>query len=212
MAAPDLDSSVPGSNALPPRDLTGRYAVAGLFYHRVNAEQAIHDLKAAGFAGNAIGVAIHDPDAQGAFVEETSTQAAEGATTGALGGGLLGGLAGFLVGIGALALPGIGPIVAGGALAAAFGIAGGTAVVGAGLGAAAGGFMGALIGMGIPETEARHFETGFRSGGTLIVINAGERVQEAIAILENNGADTGSGKLDTVPLPTAAVIPKDDNR
>src|SRR2546430_9015246 len=58
----------------------------------------------------------------------------------------------------ALAIPGIGPVVAGGALAAALGIAGGTAAAGAGIGAAAGGIVGALIGMGGPETEARSEE------------------------------------------------------
>ena len=66
---------------------------------------------------------MRDRTAQGELVEGTGTRAAEGATTGALGG-LLGGLIGFLLGIGALAIPGIGPVVAGGALATAFGLGG----------------------------------------------------------------------------------------
>jgi hypothetical protein len=173
------------------RDLTGRRTVAGLFPDRASAEQAIDELKAAGFTGDQIGVAMRDRTAQGVLIEEMGAQAAEGATTGALGGGLLGGLTGFLIGIGALAIPGIGPVVAGGALAAAFGVAGGTAVAGAGIGAAAGGVLGALASVGIPESEARHFETGFREGRVLVTVDAGARVLEAMAILDRHGADTG---------------------
>ena len=88
---------------------------------------------------------------------------------------------GFLVGIGALAIPGIGPVVAGGALATAFGLGGGTAVAGAGIGAAAGGIVGALVGMGIPEEEAQHFEAGFREGGVLVTVNAKDRAMDALA-------------------------------
>jgi hypothetical protein len=114
------------------RDLGERRTVAGLFADQASAEQAIHALKAAGFTGDQIGVAMRGRTAQGVLMEEA--QAAEGATAGALGGGLLGGLTGFLIGIGALAIPGFGPVVAGGVLASAFGIAGGTALAGAGRG------------------------------------------------------------------------------
>jgi ABC-type sugar transport system permease subunit len=105
------------------RDYTGRRTVAGLFTERADAERAINDLKAAGFRPDDVGVAMRDRTQQGELVEETGTKAAEGAGTGALGGGILGGLVGWLVGIGALAIPGIGPVVAGGALATAFGLA-----------------------------------------------------------------------------------------
>jgi hypothetical protein len=173
------------------RDLSERHTIAGLFPDRASAEQAIDALKAAGFTGDQIGVAMRDRTAQGILIEETGTEAAEGAATGALGGGMLGGLAGFLIGIGALAIPGVGPIVAGGILAEALGVAGGTALAGAGIGAAAGGLVGALVGVGIPEPAARHFETGFRAGRVLVTVEAGARVLEAMAILDRHGADTG---------------------
>jgi hypothetical protein len=173
------------------RDLTGRHTVAGLFPDRASAEQALDELKAAGFTGDHFGVAMRDRTAQGELITETGTPAAEGAAAGAVGGGLLGGLTGFLIGIGALAIPGIGPVIAGGALATAFGVAGGTAVAGVGLGVAAGGLLGALMGLGIPESEARHFETGFRAGAVLVTLDAGARVLEAMAILDRHGADTG---------------------
>ena len=171
--------------------LTRRHTVAGLFSDRTRAEQAINELKAVGFTGDQIGVAMRDRTAQGELIAETDTQAAEGAVTGAVGGGLLGGLAGFLIGIGALAIPGVGPVIAGGALAAAFGIAGGTAVAGAGIGAAAGGLLGALEGMGIAASAAPHFEAGFRGGAVLVTVEGGARVLEALAILDRHGADTG---------------------
>ena len=110
------------------RNLAGRTTIAGLFHERADAERAITDLKDAGFSPDQIGVAMRDRTAQGELVEETGTKAAQGATSGALGGGLLGGVVGFLVGIGALAIPGIGPVVAGGMLASALGMGGGTAL------------------------------------------------------------------------------------
>jgi hypothetical protein len=170
----------------------GRRVIAGLFTDRDEAVKAIDDLKAAGFRPEDVGVAMRDRDAQGELVEETGTRAAEGAASGAVGGGVLGGLVGFLVGLGALAIPGIGPVVAGGALASAFGLAGGTAVAGAGIGAAAGGIVGALVGMGIPKEEAEYFERGFRAGGVLVTVNGGDRAAEARTVLERHGADTGA--------------------
>jgi surface antigen len=178
------------------RSMEGRSTVAAIFQDRTQAERAIDALRAAGFAGDQIGVALRDRRETGELVEETGTNAVEGAVSGALGGGLLGGVAGFLVGlISALAIPGIGPIVAGGALASALGAAGGTAVAGAGIGAAAGGLVGALSGMGIPEEEARHLETGFRAGGVLVTVSAGHRASEALGLLERHGGDTGMGTM-----------------
>jgi hypothetical protein len=169
-----------------------RQTVAASFEDRDDAERAINALKAAGFAGNQIGVALRDRTAQGQLVEDTGTKAGAGAASGALGGGLLGGLVGFLVGAGALAIPGIGPVVAGGVLASSFGLAGGTAVAGAGIGAAAGGLVGALVGLGIPEDEAKYFESGFRSGRTLVTVNAGAgRASEAVDILRAHDGDIG---------------------
>jgi hypothetical protein len=170
-----------------------RIVLAGLFSNWAQASQAIHDLQAAAFPGEQIGVAMRDRNTQDALVPASGTDAVEAAASGAVGGGLLGALAGYLIAIGAIALPGIGPVVAGGALASALGLAGGTALAGAGIGAAAGGFVGMLIGLGLPDTEARHFETGVRQGGVLVIVKPGERAAEALGILARNGADLGPG-------------------
>lgn len=158
--------------------------VVGLFKNQVDAERAIDRLKQAGFSESQIGVAMRDRTQQQELIEGTGTQAAEGAATGAIGGGVLGGVIGLLAGVGALAIPGVGPIIAGGALA--------STLAGAGIGAAAGGLLGALMGMGIPEEDARHFDEGFRAGGILVTVNAQGREEEARECLYEAGADLGS--------------------
>jgi hypothetical protein len=188
----DTDAAA-DTRAAPPADAGGRTVVAGLFTEREAAVAAIDDLKAAGFAPDDVGVAMRDRSDQGDLAEETGAKAAGGAATGAVGGGLLGGALGLLVGLGALAIPGIGPVLAGGALATAFGLGGGTAVAGAGIGAAAGGLVGALVGMGIPEADARRFEEGFRAGGVLVTVDGGDRAPDAAAVLRRHGADLGGG-------------------
>jgi len=158
--------------------------VVGLFPNQADAERAIQRLKQDGFSESQIGVAIKDRGRQDELIKGTGTQAAEGAATGAIGGGVLGGVIGLLAGVGALAIPGIGPIIAGGTLA--------STLAGAGIGAAAGGLLGALVGMGVPEEDAQHFDEGFRAGGTLVTVSAGSRAEEARACLYDNGADLGS--------------------
>jgi uncharacterized protein (TIGR02271 family) len=165
------------------KETTGR-TVVGLFHDQSDAERAIQRLKNAGFSEDQIGVAIKDRQQQQELIEGTGTQAAEGATAGAIGGGVLGGVIGLLAGVGALAIPGVGPIIAGGTLA--------STLAGAGIGAAAGGLLGALVGMGVPEEDARHFDQGFRAGGTLVTVDAGNRVEEARDCLYESGADLGS--------------------
>lgn len=170
---------------------TGRQTVGALFLNRSDAEKAINGLKSAGFRGDQIGIALRDRTAQDKLIEDTGSKAAEGAASGAVGGGLLGGVIGFLIGVGALAIPGIGPVVSAGVLTTVFGTVGASTLAGAGIGAATGGVVGALVGMGIPEQEATYFETGFRKGATLVTVNAGMRVSEAVNILRQYGGDLG---------------------
>ncbi|MGA7929795.1 MAG: hypothetical protein WCA20_27855 [Candidatus Sulfotelmatobacter sp.] len=75
----------------------------------------------------------------------------------------LGGVLGWLAGIGALAIPGIGPFIAAGPIVAA--------LAGAGAGGAVGGIAGALVGMGIPEYEAKRYEGRVREGGILLSVH-----------------------------------------
>jgi uncharacterized protein (TIGR02271 family) len=160
-----------------------RSTVVGLFDHQTQAEAAINALKAAGFPERDIGVAMRDRSSQGELAEGTGTQAAEGAAGGAVGGGVVGGVVGLLGGLGALAIPGLGPIFAAGWL--------GSTLAGAGIGAAAGGIIGGLVGLGVPENEAKHFEAGIKEGRVLVTVKAEDRAAEAAEILRRHDADLG---------------------
>lgn len=160
-----------------------RETLVGLFPNVSGAERAIRDLKDAGFTDAQIGVLMRDRDQERELATETGTKAGEAAAAGAITGGALGGLVGILAGIGALAIPGVGPIIAGGALA--------STLAGAGIGAAAGGLLGALVGLGIPEEEARYYERELQEGGILVTVEAGTRAAEARRILLDAGAKFG---------------------
>jgi hypothetical protein len=163
-------------------DQAGRPAgrVFGMFSSSQDAIEAIRSLQAAGFDSSRIGIAMQDRAVQAEIIEETGSEAAEGARTGAVSGGVVGGLVGLL---GSLVIPGLGPIVVGGLLA--------STLTGAGVGALTGGLIGALIGAGASRAEAEHFDAGFRSGGTLVTVDATGREAEARSILTSAGGDLG---------------------
>lgn len=135
----------------------------GSYNSENEAIRAIEDLKAQGYRSDDISVLSKDKGETRHVTEETGTHAGEGAATGALTGGALGGLGGVLAGIGALAIPGIGPIVAAGPIVAG--------LTGAAAGAGVGGLAGALIGAGIPDDEAREYEGHFNEGRILVMVN-----------------------------------------
>src|SRR5919112_1431901 len=129
------------------------------------------------------------------MTQTTVTTSDGGRTRRRVYGGLYGDVGAAERGIGALAIPGIGPVVAGGALASAFGIGGGTAVAGAGIGAAAGGLVGALTGLGFSHEEASYYDEGVRGGRTLVTVHEGDDYEEGRAdrLFEETGADRYRG-------------------
>ncbi|NJK46921.1 hypothetical protein HC931_00715 [Candidatus Gracilibacteria bacterium] len=143
----------------------------GVFPSRREAELALHELKNSGFAMDRVSVIARDADKQADIAnveveDRVDNKADEGAKTGAVTGGVLGGLTGLLVGLGALAIPGIGPIMLAGAEATALA----TTLAGGAIGAAAGGLVGALIGLGIPEDRARVYNDRVTRGDFLVII------------------------------------------
>ena len=184
-----------------------RRVVAGLFPDVCSARAAVTELKAVGFTNKEIGLAMTNP-AENATPTETvtDTRAAEEAATGAVGGGVLGGLTGLLIAAGVVAIPGLGALLAGGVLASALGVTGASVVAGSGLGAAAGGLVGGLIGLDIPESEARHFEAGIRSGRVLVLVHTRERVEEAQAILQRHHGDTDVGAKPSSSEDSGAIL------
>lgn len=175
------------ATATTPRTGVGRHHRAiGVFPHRRDAEGALRDLREAGFNMNQVSLVGRDADAKGTsggnVVERT--QADEGAKTGAATGGALGGLGGLLVGLGALAIPGIGPVLAGGALATALA----TAAAGGAIGAAAGGLTGALVGLGIPDERARFYNDRVNRGDYLVMVDGTrDEILRAEPILSRRG-------------------------
>jgi hypothetical protein len=147
------------------------------------AEQIVDNLSAAGFSPNDISVLFPDKSTTHEFSHEKNTKAPEGAVTGAATGGVLGGTLGLLAGIGALAIPGVGPLIAAGPLLAA--------LSGAAAGATVGGIAGGLIGLGIPEIEAKRYETRVNEGNILVSVHAvdGDEVDRAKEILKAAGAE-----------------------
>ena len=138
-------------------------AVFGIFPTEDAAERAVDQLVSAGFSNSDISALLPDNETTRAFAHEKHTKAPEGTTTGAATGGVVGGTLGLLAGIGALAIPGVGPLIAAGPIVAA--------LAGAGAGGAVGGLLGALVGMGIPEYEAKRFEGAVKDGGTLVSVH-----------------------------------------
>ena len=140
---------------------------------RAQAEEIVTRLKDEGFANNDISALFPDKEGTRDFAHQKGTKAPEGAAAGAGGGAVLGGALGWLAGIGALAIPGVGPLVAAGPILAALS---GAAVVGA-----VGGISGALIGMGIPEYEAKRFEGKLAAGNILISVHSDDSNQVKLA-------------------------------
>src|SRR6195256_2444999 len=157
-------------------------AVFGIYSTRHGAEQAAEALVNGGFATGDISVLLPENLGTREIGTEKSTKAPEGATAGAGTGAVLGGALGLLAGIGALAIPGVGPLIAAGPIMAT--------LAGAGVGGAIGGITGALVGMGIPEYEAKRYEGRVKDGGILISVHCedSEWKKRAKQILEATGA------------------------
>jgi hypothetical protein len=157
-------------------------AVFGIYKTVQSAESAVDHLISAGFSNSAISVLLPDDESTRAFAHEKNTKAPEGTTTGAATGGVVGGTLGLLAGIGALAIPGVGPLIAAGPIMAA--------LAGVGVGGAVGGVVGALVGLGIPEYEAKRYEGAVKNGGTLLSVHCdtSEQIDSAKASLKETGA------------------------
>ncbi len=157
-------------------------SVFGIYLKRSEMDSAVAALRDAGFSTADISVLLPEDVGSGELVTEKATKAPAGAAYGAGSGAAVGGALGWLVGVGALAIPGIGPIVAAGPLLAA--------LAGVGVGGALGGFTGVLIGAGIPEDEAKKYEGRLLKGGILVAVHCEttEEISRAKGIMEVTGA------------------------
>lgn len=163
-------------------------SVFGIYRTPELAEHAVDHLLSVGFTNSAISILLQDNKSTRDFAHEKNTKAPEGTATGATVGGVIGGTLGLLAGLGALAIPGVGPLIAAGPIIGA--------LTGLGVGGAVGGIAGALVGMGIPEYEAKRYEGHVKNGGTLLSVHCDTSEQVAVAkdALKATGAiDISSG-------------------
>ncbi len=194
----------------------------GVFQNFEDLKSSIEKLKEEGFDLDRVSAIARDPNLQkeisGSEISETETgkklgnKAGEGAAKGAVAGGALGGVTGLLVGLGALAIPGVGPILLAGAEATALA----TTFAGGGIGAASGGLLGALIGLGIPEERTKVYSDRVARGDYLLMlVGTQAEMEHARSIVENRNVeewgiyDAGTMKTsDRVEKETEAVAAK----
>lgn len=162
--------------------MTRARSVIGWIDDEGRAKHAVEALRAAGFSDADLSALFPDREGARDLVHERHTKAPEGACVGVSLGGLAGGALGLLVGTGTIAIPGLGLLIAAGPILAALSAAA--------AGGALGGVTGALVGLGIPEIEAKAYEGKIRSGNILLAVHAEDRArrQEAARILAAHGA------------------------
>ncbi len=137
--------------------------VSALFDSSTDARHAVKALADAGLSSDRI-----------SYVARTGDSAVERQGIGRAGGTVAGATGGALAGLAIVAIPGVGPAVAAGALLA---------------GGLAGGLIGNLVGHGIDEDDAHIFAEGLRRGGAVVTAHADDRQREIVeAILQNSGA------------------------
>jgi hypothetical protein len=156
--------------------------VFGLYPTRSAVEAAVTAFQNAGYRPTDISLLLPENIGNKDLSVQKNTKSPEGATTGAVSGAVVGGALGWLVGIGALAIPGLGPFIAAGPIMAA--------LAGVGAGGTLGVFTGALVGMGIPEYEAKRYEGRIKEGGILLSIHcdSSEWTSRAKKMMEVTGA------------------------
>ncbi len=168
--------------------MNDRTTVVAVFADRTQAQQAIEELRRAGFRDDQVGIMAGGESDYGTPASDASdTYAAEGGATGLAAGAGVGALWGL--GIAAGILPAIGPAIAGGTLAAV--------LSSAAAGAAAAGLTGTLVGLGIPKEEAEYYESELRTGRIILTVRPEGRNTEAMAIMRRFGGYDASNRGET---------------
>lgn len=167
---------------------------SAVFDTQAEADQAVSELRSAGVEDKAISLIGRGEEGGKA----TQTDGAGEKTRDVVGKGALGAGLGAALGVAALAIPGVGPLVAAGAIAEV--AIGGAALTGTALGAAAGGLAGLLSKHGVSEDDSRYYEDRVNDGGIFVSVDsqsAGVSAEIASDILYRNGGHS-SGRARTV--------------
>lgn len=155
-------------------------AVYGIFVTPNSLEACIEALSSAGMASDGMSLLMSD---KGGWHDFTCGDSAKSAAAGVEVGGVVGGLVGLLLGLGALVIPGAGPLVAAGPIMAS--------LAGATVGGALGGLVGALVDLGLPEYEAKLYDSRLKDGAVLLSVHclSAAQLETTRNILLANGAE-----------------------
>src|SRR4051812_10152468 len=169
---------------------------SAVFDSQEEAERAMSELRSAGINENSISIVGRHGEQSSTSGDNDDGDEASGAAKGALGGAV----GGALLGVAALAIPGVGPLAAAGAIAS--GAIPGAAAIGAGAGAAAGGLSGFLTNHGVSDEDARYYEDRIHQGGIFLSVDsdqAGVPMETAREILfRNGGHNAGRQRTDAM--------------
>lgn len=160
--------------------MTQSSVVIGVFADETQARHAIDELQRAGYTDDEVGYLTR------ATTDDTATQhdMRNNAAPGAIGGSVLGGVLGAAA---SLLIPGFGPAIAGGVLAATLG--------GMFIGASAGGLIGMLTGMGFSQDEGHFYQHELEAGRTIVTVKSEDGAADALNILRSNGASDARTRL-----------------
>ncbi len=158
-------------------------AVFGIDRSYAEAERGVDRLAAAGFSNNHISALLPDHQGSKDFAHEKNTKAPDDAGEGLTPGSVVSGTLGFLAGMSALAIPGLGPIIAAGPIMAT--------MASLKVGGALGGLVGPLVALGLPEREAERYEGRVKAGGVLLSVHCANpyEVSGAKDLLLASGAE-----------------------
>lgn len=150
--------------------------ITGFFSSREQAEKAIKNLRSKGFDKDISIVAKGEEGEPGPIT--TNFTGGDSVTNGAAEGAAIGGIAGLALGAGALAIPGFGPIIAAGPIAALLS------------GAATGGIAGGFVDYGIPAEMSQDYENRIRQGKMMVAVKADDnKAEEATQGLRQFGGE-----------------------
>jgi len=151
-------------------------------YHSFDeAQRVARDLVDGGFDASEVSVVASNVD--GAFMSDDRIKVtdASNTTTGAVAGGVLGGAAGLAASLMGLAIPGLGPVIAAGPLAATMSVAG--------AGVIAGGLIGSLTDLGVPQADAEAYAEAVRRGGAIVTVRAEDAaIDNVVDVMRLHGA------------------------
>jgi hypothetical protein len=167
-------------------------AVFGIYPHRASFEYALGVLKQEGFRDADVSVLVQENSGTKDLATEKATKAPEGAATGAGSAAVIGGALGLLTGTGALQIPGLGSFLVAGPLVAT--------LAGIGVGSMLGGLSGALLGLRMPEYEAKRYLGRIEKGGILLSVHCDNPywANKAKGLLNSTGAEDISSTGESV--------------